>query len=167
MWANRRYSSNASAGAFQPSVLRGLVLRARATASRAFLLWALRSVPFGKYCRSNPFVFSFVPRCHGLCGSPADRDAAGPVTTEVLAFFCRGACFNRLLKNSGNQETSDRKESDGRELRINLSTKPRSTTEDSVAGCRKPFFSSLLERGRSPGRERPSAQSPGAPGGFH
>ena len=29
----------------------------------------LRSVPFGKYCRSRPFVFSFVPRCHGLWGS--------------------------------------------------------------------------------------------------
>ena len=28
-----------------------------------------RSVPFGKYWRSRPLVFSFVPRCHGLCGS--------------------------------------------------------------------------------------------------
>ena len=28
-----------------------------------------RSVPFGKYCRNKPLVFSFVPRCHGLCGS--------------------------------------------------------------------------------------------------
>ena len=26
-------------------------------------------VPFGKHCRSSPLVFSFVPRCHGLCGS--------------------------------------------------------------------------------------------------
>jgi hypothetical protein len=25
-----------------------------------------RSVPFGKYWRSSPLVFSFVPRCHGL-----------------------------------------------------------------------------------------------------
>ena len=23
----------------------------------------------GKYCRNKPLVFSFVPRCHGLCGS--------------------------------------------------------------------------------------------------
>ena len=60
---------NASAGVFQPRVLRGLVLSASATASRASVLWALRSVPFGKYCRSSPLVFSFVPRCHGLCGS--------------------------------------------------------------------------------------------------
>ena len=28
-----------------------------------------RSVPFGKYWRSRPLVFSLVPRCHGLCGS--------------------------------------------------------------------------------------------------
>jgi len=27
------------------------------------------SVLLGKYCRSSPFVFSFVPRCQGLCGS--------------------------------------------------------------------------------------------------
>ena len=28
-----------------------------------------KSVPFGKYCLSRPLVFSFDPRCHGLCGS--------------------------------------------------------------------------------------------------
>ena len=28
-----------------------------------------RSVPRGKYCRNSKFVFSFVPRCQGLCGS--------------------------------------------------------------------------------------------------
>ena len=28
-----------------------------------------RVVPFGKYCRSRPLVFSLVPRCHGLYGS--------------------------------------------------------------------------------------------------
>ena len=27
------------------------------------------TLPFGKYCLSSPLVFSFVPRCHGLCGS--------------------------------------------------------------------------------------------------
>ena len=47
--ANRKCSSNASAGVLQPRVLRGLVLRASATASRASVLWALKSVPFGKY----------------------------------------------------------------------------------------------------------------------
>ena len=43
--------------------LAGFVLRAIATAARSSVLWALRSVPFGKYCRSSPLVFSFVPRC--------------------------------------------------------------------------------------------------------
>src|ERR1022692_1832324 len=28
-----------------------------------------RSVPLGKYCLSSRLVFSFVPRCQGLCGS--------------------------------------------------------------------------------------------------
>jgi hypothetical protein len=40
-----------------------------ATAASASTLCMLRSVPFGKYWRSNPLVFSFVPRCQGLCGS--------------------------------------------------------------------------------------------------
>jgi hypothetical protein len=26
-------------------------------------VWKSRSVPFGKYCRSRPFVFSLEPRC--------------------------------------------------------------------------------------------------------
>ena len=29
----------------------------------------LKSIPFGKYLRSNPFVFSFVPRCQAEHGS--------------------------------------------------------------------------------------------------
>src|SRR3954454_12258846 len=62
-------SSKASAGVLHPSVFRGLLLRAIATAARSSALCTLRSVPFGKYCRSSPLVFSFVPRCHGLCGS--------------------------------------------------------------------------------------------------
>jgi len=54
----------ASAGVFQPRVLRGLVFNARATA-----LWSSRecresSVPLGKYWRSSPLAFSLVPRCH-------------------------------------------------------------------------------------------------------
>ena len=31
--------------------------------------YLVRSVFFGKYCRKSPFVFSFEPRCQGLCGS--------------------------------------------------------------------------------------------------
>jgi putative transposase len=66
---DHRRSSSASAGVFQPSVFRGRALRAAATADISSALWMLRSVPFGKYCRSNPLVFSLVPRCQGLCGS--------------------------------------------------------------------------------------------------
>src|SRR6185312_3558704 len=67
--ANLSSSSKASAGVLHPSVLRGLLLRAIATAARSSALCTLRSVPFGKYCRSSPLVFSFVPRCQGLWGS--------------------------------------------------------------------------------------------------
>ncbi len=67
--ADRSHWSSASAGVFQSSVFRGLALRAAATAAISSALWMLRSVPFGKYCRSSPLVFSLVPRCHGLCGS--------------------------------------------------------------------------------------------------
>src|SRR5215471_19864823 len=58
--------SSASAGVCQASVFRGLVLRAAATAAMSSALCMLRSVPFGKYWRSSPLVFSLVPRCHGL-----------------------------------------------------------------------------------------------------
>ena len=44
-------------------------MSASATTASTSGLCALRSVPFGKYCRSSPLVFSFVPRCQGLCGS--------------------------------------------------------------------------------------------------
>ena len=67
--AEHRNSSRASAGVFQPSVLRGRVLSASATASRSSRECRDRSVPLGKYWRSSPLVFSFVPRCQGLCGS--------------------------------------------------------------------------------------------------
>ena len=57
---------NRSAGVANRRVLRGRSLAAE-------LSWACeytdRSVPFGKYCRSRPLVFSLEPRCHGLCGS--------------------------------------------------------------------------------------------------
>src|SRR4051794_28631970 len=49
--------------------MRGLLLRAAATAARSSAPCTLRSVPFGKYCRNSPSVFSFVPRCHGERGS--------------------------------------------------------------------------------------------------
>jgi hypothetical protein len=75
-WINSSCSFRASAGVFQPRVLRGRLLRAAATAARSLGLCLLRSVPLGKYWRSSPLVFSLVPRCQGLCGSPkVDRQA--------------------------------------------------------------------------------------------
>src|SRR3954470_21396443 len=53
-------SSKTSAGVLHSSVLRGRLFSVAATAASVFALWVLRSVPFGKYCRSSPFVFSFV-----------------------------------------------------------------------------------------------------------
>lgn len=50
-------------------VFLGRSLSCLATALSLAWLWTDRSVPFGKYCRSSLLVFSFDPRCHGLCGS--------------------------------------------------------------------------------------------------
>lgn len=51
-----------------PRILRGLWLSRSSTACRSAGVWTDRSVRLGKYCRSRPFVFSLVPRCHGLPG---------------------------------------------------------------------------------------------------
>ncbi len=64
--ANCRYWFRASAGVFQPSVFRGLVVSVWAMAWISWSLQRDRSVPLGKYWRRSPFMFSFVPRCHGL-----------------------------------------------------------------------------------------------------
>lgn len=37
--------------------------------SRYYCEYPDKSVPLGKYWRNNRFVFSLLPRCHGLCGS--------------------------------------------------------------------------------------------------
>lgn len=68
-WSDRSCSLSASAGVFQPSVLRGRLLTASATAWISSRLHLDRSVPLGKYWRNSPFVFSLVPRCQGLWGS--------------------------------------------------------------------------------------------------
>src|SRR6476469_5381472 len=62
-------SSKTSTGFRQLSVLRGLPFNSAATLSSSSWVCKDRSVPFGKYLRSSPLVFSLVPRCHGLCGS--------------------------------------------------------------------------------------------------
>ena len=49
---------NRWAGVSKPKVLRGRSLSWRATRSRRACVYADKSVPFGKYCRSRPLVFS-------------------------------------------------------------------------------------------------------------
>lgn len=58
-----------SMGLCQPRISRGLRLSSAATLVRCSGLWTPKSVPFGKYWRSRPLVFSFDPRCQGLAGS--------------------------------------------------------------------------------------------------
>ena len=62
-------SVNFSDGVIQPSVLRGRSLRLRAMRSRSSGRVTERSVSLGMYWRNSPLVFSFEPRCQGLCGS--------------------------------------------------------------------------------------------------
>src|SRR3954454_12351302 len=66
---DRRSSLSASAGVLHSRVFRGRLFKAPATAARSSGVHRLRSVPLGKYWRSRPLVFSFVPRCQGLLGS--------------------------------------------------------------------------------------------------
>ena len=60
---------NRSAGVSQSRALRGRPLSSSVIAVRSSALRALRSVPFGRYWRSSPLVFSFVPRCQGAARS--------------------------------------------------------------------------------------------------
>ncbi len=62
-WLNR------SAGVSKFNVSLGLSLSRLATAFSRFWWTFERSIPFGKYCRSRPLVFSLELRCQGLCGS--------------------------------------------------------------------------------------------------
>ena len=45
---------------------RGVVFRLSAIATSCSWLQAFRSAPLGRTWRNRPFVFSQVPRCHGL-----------------------------------------------------------------------------------------------------
>ena len=61
-----------------------------------------RSVPFGKYWRNKPLVFSLVPRCHGLSGS-----ARYTLTPEAIENW---ACAESSLPRS---QVNDRRNSEG------------------------------------------------------
>ena len=58
-----------SLGARSSRTILGRSLISSATKRRRSSLTRSRLVPFGKYCRRSPLVFSLVPRCQGECGS--------------------------------------------------------------------------------------------------
>ena len=53
-------SASLSDGVIHPSVCRGRPFSECAAASRSCWVWMHRSVPFGKYWRNRPLVFSFL-----------------------------------------------------------------------------------------------------------
>ena len=62
-------SKKTSAGDLQPRHFLGRALISATIESTYSCETARRSQPLGKKKRRMPLVFSFVPRCHGLCGS--------------------------------------------------------------------------------------------------
>src|SRR6202050_2165052 len=58
-----------SAGVLNPRVFLGRWFRRSATLFNCDCVNPDTSLPLGKYCRSNPLVFSLLPRCQGLLGS--------------------------------------------------------------------------------------------------
>ena len=67
---------------FQPRVLRGRLLRAAATASRSSRECLDRRCLCGKYWRSRPLVFSFVPRIPGAVRVRRSRSADRSIGVE-------------------------------------------------------------------------------------
>src|SRR5439155_17100248 len=74
---------NLSAGVLNPKVFLGRWFRRSATLSICDCVKPDRSALLGKYWRSNPLVFSLVPRCQGLLGS--QKYTFTSVATEKLA----------------------------------------------------------------------------------
>ncbi len=72
------------------AVCRGRSLSRAATASSRLGVTERRSVPFGKYWRKRPLVFSFVPRCQGLCGSQKYDLHLGPSSEREAVSTCAG-----------------------------------------------------------------------------
>ena len=65
----RAHRCMACRGVWSPRHRRGRSLSSAAMPSSWSAVHPLRSVPFGKYWRSRPLVFSLVGRCQGECGS--------------------------------------------------------------------------------------------------
>ena len=75
-------------------VLRGRLLSARTTASRSPRGCRARSVPFGKYWRNRPLVFSLVPPCQGLWGS--QKKMSRPVSMRSWACWAISAPWSQV-----------------------------------------------------------------------
>jgi hypothetical protein len=58
-----------SAEVLNSKVWRGISLNLRAISFKCAYEGADKSVPLGKYCLKRKLMFSFEPRCQGLCGS--------------------------------------------------------------------------------------------------
>src|SRR4029077_14554663 len=91
-----------SAGVRNPKVCRGRVLSLRAISSSSDCENLDRSAFFGRYCRSRPFVFSFEPRCQGLCGSQKE--------TCIADAILKGLCW---AISSPRSQVSERRNSAG------------------------------------------------------
>jgi len=68
-WSLQHLAAVLSAGVSYPKVFLRRWFSFRATLFNSACEYTDRSAPLGKYWRSSRFVFSFVPRCHGLRGS--------------------------------------------------------------------------------------------------
>lgn len=66
---NATHAFNLAACVSNPKVFLGRSFSRRATVLSLACECTDKSVPFGKYCRSNPLVFSSEPRCQWLWGS--------------------------------------------------------------------------------------------------
>jgi hypothetical protein len=92
-FGHRSSFASFSDGLIHSSVRRGRSLSMRATRSRCRWLWMARSVPFGKYWRRKPLVFSLLPghKHHkGMASASSDgspREPAGsclPAPSDIL-----------------------------------------------------------------------------------
>ena len=83
-----------------------------------------KSVPFGKYCRSRPLVFSLVPRCQGLCGSAKNpRMASRCARRSCSAISVPRSSVNVLRRGVGT----------GLSFRVNPSRALRASVPSSLA----------------------------------
>jgi hypothetical protein len=74
-----------------------------ATWSSSASLCTDKSLPFGKYWRSRPLVFSLLPRCQGLCGSQKKISMSAAIAT----------CFQSRISGPWSQ-VNDRRTTSGR-----------------------------------------------------